>query len=478
MSEQDINAPFYQFCLTGEGDIAALQASIFQREGGCHELHDFIFNNKELPALREHFLAQFKRRVNTNSLLRRFMEQFANELGFDNFSDYFDAQQARFPSQSLVYSFTLGLGTDQEHAGIGKRIRNANRPVLRQPSNATAATLGAPAPNANNTNSWRSVFSTPVQTHPSGSVSGTPFGSFGMQPNINSSRLFHTPGQKHPNNTNGLSTGLFSAHKENVVNGPTSSFHSGNSQASWGDVSSFAGLSIGGNSSAAPKKDERALLEQMHLGDIHNIMLDQNKFNNYLNIGLTSQNQLSGMTIKVLNSKEHTGYISYKRLCEEQEDIYDKEESGLDSRIDENDGRLVTVETEHEERMRLIQEEGDEEIRKVKAKLNETIRRVELEQAKTKRELEAEKDGFQRDKARTKEEKENNLTLPKANLLTIKTAYDLVQLYHLKHVEQDGNPDLQTKINTNLSILQHLQNGIAKKSLDELKLLVWDDDDL
>jgi len=142
MSEQDINAPFYQFCLTGEGDIAALQASIFQREGGCHELHDFIFNNKELPALREHFLAQFKRRVNTNSLLRRFMEQFANELGFDNFSDYFDAQQARFPSQSLVYSFTLGLGTDQEHAGIGKRIRNANRPVLRQPSNATAATLG------------------------------------------------------------------------------------------------------------------------------------------------------------------------------------------------------------------------------------------------------------------------------------------------------------------------------------------------
>ena len=243
-------------------------------------------------------------------------------------------------------------------------------------------------------------------------------------------------------------------------------------------MSSFAGLSIGGNSSAAPKKDERALLEQMHLGDIHNIMLDQNKFNNYLNIGLTSQNQLSGMTIKVLNSKEHTGYISYKRLCEEQEDIYDKEESDLDSRIDENDGRLVTVETEHEERMRLIQEEGDEEIRKVKAKLNETIRRVELEQAKTKRELEAEKDGFQRDKARTKEEKENNLTLPKANLLTIKTAYDLVQLYHMKHVEQDGNPDLQTKINTNLSILQHLQNGIAKKSLDELKLLVWDDDDL
>ena len=243
-------------------------------------------------------------------------------------------------------------------------------------------------------------------------------------------------------------------------------------------MSSFAGLSIGGNSSAAPKKDERALLEQMHLGDIHNIMLDQNKFNNYLNIGLTSQNQLSGMTIKVLNSKEHTGYISYKRLCEEQEDIYDKEESNLDSRIDEIDGRLVTVETEHEERMRLIQEEGDEEIRKVKAKLNETIRRVELEQAKTKRELEAEKDGFQRDKARTKEEKENNLTLPKANLLTIKTAYDLVQLYHMQHFEQGGNPDLQTNINTKFDILQRLQIGIAKKSLDELKLLVWDDDDL
>ncbi len=142
MSEHDINDLFYQFCLTGEGDIAAILASIFQREGGCQQLHDFIFNNKELPALGEHFLAQFKLRVNTNSLLRRFMEQFANELGFDNFSDYFDAQQARFPSQSLVCSFTLGLGTDQEHAGIGKRICNANRPVLRQPSNATAATLG------------------------------------------------------------------------------------------------------------------------------------------------------------------------------------------------------------------------------------------------------------------------------------------------------------------------------------------------
>ena len=126
--------------------------------------------------------------------------------------------------------------------------------------------------------------------------------------------------------------------------------------------------------------------------------------------------------------------------------------------------------------MRRIQADEDEDWRKTKAKHDEARRRVQQEGADTKRELETKKDAYQREKARSNAEKVKNLTRPKANLRTIETADELLALYHSLKIDNDEDPDLPSKIKNTFALLQMLQSGIANKSVDELRNLIWHDD--
>ena len=129
MTEQDMdmNERFFSFCKKGEGrdGIATVLTHILQREGGWQGLHRFIFENDAFPHLGAHFLESFNSCMDSKSCVG-FIEQFANELGFDNIYDYFDEEQKNSTFQ-LTYSVMLGLGTETDHEGIGKKIRNALR---------------------------------------------------------------------------------------------------------------------------------------------------------------------------------------------------------------------------------------------------------------------------------------------------------------------------------------------------------------
>ncbi len=318
------------------------------------------------------------------------------------------------------------------------------------------------------------MFSTPVSSrHANGNSFGGSF-SFGQS---DVPGPFHTtPRKRIPGDTS--AAGFFSASKENSVNGPTLSFRSNSSTVS--SIAERSGRGLGGMSLAdsSKKMDEKALLNNMNLADIHYQMFDQHRFKKLLDAALETNDAWKDVFLRVLTSQGNNGLKRSNEMIESQENIYDEEERNLDRNIEGVNDDLERLTTNVQGGMRRIQADQDETWRKVSAYYDEQRHCLQQQEAEDRSELETLKDTYEREKARSNAEKVKNLTRPKANVRAIETVHKLFELYHSSKIDNNDDPQLTSNINTTFATLQMLQSGIANESVDDLKHLIWHDDNL
>jgi len=292
--------------------------------------------------------------------------------------------------------------------------------------------------------------------------------------------------------------------KENFANAPPAAYVPSHiSSMRGGDAAStgMSTLSLNEPSNGAKNiekvKDPHAT---MQLPEVHNnTMMDRHRMNQFVDkarkdpILATQEN-----SVLQTDSRKHVGLDLSKKVFEEQMGIYDAEDTRFRAGIDDADCKTKNDAAAHGKRMADMADEETEELRAAEAKITEELRAAEAkikakfadkkakeekDFARKKRESDDEVNEWKEKKEKNKREKEENLTLAKAKLLSFEIGTEIFASLSQLESNQE-NPEFLNGIDYAISRLDQYRDLLSRTSDNEpgaeeamelLKSMVWDD---
>eukprot|EP00985_Skeletonema_marinoi_P033544 scaffold41588_cov197-Skeletonema_marinoi.AAC.1 len=281
--------------------------------------------------------------------------------------------------------------------------------------------------------------------------------------------------------------------KENFVNAPPApSVPSHIPSMRGGDAAStgMSTLSLNESSNGA-KKIEKVIDPHatMQLPEVHNkTMMDGHRMTQFVDRARNNPHLATQANSELqTDSRKHVGLNLANNALKEQMGIYDAEETRCRAGIDGADRKSKNVTTAHEKRMADKADEETEELRaavaKIKAKFADEKANEEKDFARKKRESDDEGNEWKEKLEKNKSEKEENLTLAKAKLLSFEIGTEIFASLSQLESNQE-NTEFLRRIDYNISRLNQYRDILsrisdnepgAEEAMELLKTLVWDD---